>query len=209
MYNMLWHESILLGLIEGGKNTQKAQMLNDILLPFWITAKCILITTLKMMEKNMQTFIVSTLPADKLASFVVAWTSADGAFMVLAVEGLTHWDRVTHICVNKLTIIGSGNGLAPGQRQAIIWTNAGILWIGNLGTNFSEILSEIHTFIFKKMHLNMSSAKWRAFWLGLNVLSHRVDPSLRQLEFNWLLFLVLLSITNQYCCSNGLASSWI
>ena len=58
-------------------------------------------------------------------------------------EELTHWGRVTHICVNKLTIIGSDNGLLPGQRQAIIWTNAGILLIGPLGTNFSEISIEI------------------------------------------------------------------
>ena len=34
--------------------------------------------------------------------------------------GLTHWGRVTHICVDKLTIIGSDNGLSPGRRQAII-----------------------------------------------------------------------------------------
>ena len=40
---------------------------------------------------------------------------------------LTHWGRVMHICVSKLTIIGSDNGLSPGQRQAIIWTNAGLL----------------------------------------------------------------------------------
>ena len=58
-----------------------------------------------------------------------------------------------YICVNKLTTIGSDNGLVPGRRQAIIWTNAGILLIGPLGTNFSEILIEIHTFSFKKMHL--------------------------------------------------------
>ena len=56
---------------------------------------------------------------------------------------LTHWGRVTHICVSKLTIIGSDNGLSPGRRQAIIWTNAGILLIRTLGTNFSEILSAI------------------------------------------------------------------
>ena len=53
---------------------------------------------------------------------------------------LTHWCRVTYICVGKLTIIGSDNGLSPGRRQAIFWTNAGILLIGPLGTNFSEIL---------------------------------------------------------------------
>ena len=57
--------------------------------------------------------------------------------------GLTHWGRMTHIWVNKLTIIGSDNGLSPERRQAIIWTNAGILLIGPLGTNFGEILIEI------------------------------------------------------------------
>ena len=33
---------------------------------------------------------------------------------------LTHLGRVTHICVSKLIIIGSDNGLSPGRRQAII-----------------------------------------------------------------------------------------
>ena len=45
---------------------------------------------------------------------------------------------MTHICVGNLTIIGSDNGLSPGRRQAIIWTNAGILLIGPLGKNFIE-----------------------------------------------------------------------
>ena len=83
---------------------------------------------------------------------------------------LTHWGRVTHICVGKLTIIGSDNGLSPCRRQAIIRTNAGILLIGTLGTRYSEILSEIHTFSCKKMHLKMSSGRWWPFCLGLNVL---------------------------------------
>ena len=83
---------------------------------------------------------------------------------------LIHWGRVTHICVSKVTIIVSDNGLAPERRQAIIWTNAGILLIGPLGTNFSEILIEILIFSFKKMCFKVSSAKWRPFCLGLNVL---------------------------------------
>ena len=83
---------------------------------------------------------------------------------------LTHWGRVTHICVSRLTITGSDNGLSPGRRQAIIWTNAGILLIGPLGTNFSENSIEILTFSFTKMRLKESSAKWRPFCLGLNVL---------------------------------------
>ena len=84
---------------------------------------------------------------------------------------LTHWGRVMHICVSKLTIIGSDNGLSPGRRQTIIWTNAGILLIRTLGINFSEIWSEIHTFSSKKIYLKMSSGKWRPLCLGFNVLT--------------------------------------
>ena len=71
---------------------------------------------------------------------------------------------MTHICVSKLTINGS-----DGQRQTIIWTNSGILLIGPLGKIFSEIIIEIDTFSFKKIHLIMSSGKW-SFCLGLNIL---------------------------------------
>ena len=87
---------------------------------------------------------------------------------------LTHWGRVTHICVSKLITIGSDNGLSPGRRQAIIWTSAGILLIGPLRIIFSECLIEIPTFSFRKMHLKMSSGKWQSFCLGLNVLMNLV-----------------------------------
>ena len=78
---------------------------------------------------------------------------------------------MTHICVDNLTIIGSDNGLSPGRRQTIIWTNAWILLIGPLGANFSEMLFKIHTFSFRKMYSKMSSEKKRPFCLGLNVLT--------------------------------------
>ena len=84
---------------------------------------------------------------------------------------LNHWGWVTYICISKVPLICSGNGFSPVRRQAIIWSNAGILLIGPLGTNFSEILIEIHTFSFKKMHLKMLSGKWRPFCLCLNVLT--------------------------------------
>ena len=86
-------------------------------------------------------------------------------------QWLTHWGRVTHICVGNLIIIGPDNGLSPGRRQAIIWTNAGILLIGSLGTDFIEIWIKIKIFSLKKMRLKMSSAKRQPFCLGLNVLS--------------------------------------
>ena len=82
---------------------------------------------------------------------------------------LTHWGWVTHICIGNLVITGSDNGLSPGRRQAIIWTNAGILLIGPLGKNFNEIFTEIHTFSLTKIYLKMSSGKWPSC-LGLNVL---------------------------------------
>ena len=59
-----------------------------------------------------------------------------------------------------------------GVRPAIIWTNAGLLFIGPLGINFSDILIEIIIFSFKKMHLKTSSAKWRLCRFGLNELNH-------------------------------------
>ena len=87
---------------------------------------------------------------------------------------LTHWGWVTHICISKLTINVSDSGLSPGRHQAIVWMNhTRILFIGRLGTNFSEILIEIHIFSFKKMHLKMLSGNWRPFCLVLNVLTRQ------------------------------------
>ena len=86
---------------------------------------------------------------------------------------LTHWGRVTHICVVNLSIIGPDNGLSPAQRQAIVWTNAGILLIWSLGTNFREIWSKIQTFSFQKMYLKTSSVKWRPSCFGPNMLKDR------------------------------------
>ena len=74
---------------------------------------------------------------------------------------------MTHIGVSRLNIIGSDNGPSPGRRQAtIIWTNTVILFIRPSGTNFSQMLIEIQTFSFKKMHLKMSASKWRPFVLA-------------------------------------------
>ena len=76
------------------------------------------------------------------------------------------------ICASVATI-GSDEGLSSGWRQAIIWTNAGILLFRNLGTNYSELLIEICIFSFNIMQLKMSSVKWRPFCLGLKELNTR------------------------------------
>ena len=64
---------------------------------------------------------------------------------------LTHWGRVAHTCVGNLTIIGSDNGLSPGRRQAINWTSAGILLIGPLRTNFSEMVYRNSNIFFQQI----------------------------------------------------------
>ena len=92
----------------------------------------------------------------------------DGTFTLfggkLNGSGLTYLNRVTHICVSKLTIIGSDNGLASARRRwNIVFTS-----IGPLGTNSSEILIEIRTFWLKKIHFNENVV--RSFCLCLNKL---------------------------------------
>ena len=85
------------------------------------------------------------------------------------------WYQSGLVTFTRWNFIVSDNGLSPGWRQAIIWTNAGISLIGPLGTNFSEIAIEILTFPFKKMRSKVSSAKWRPFRFGHNVLIN-ADP---------------------------------
>ena len=70
-------------------------------------------------------------------------------------HGLTHWGRITNLCITD-----SNNALSPGWCQTIILSNAGILLIWPLGTNFNII----HIFSFKKMHLKMLLAKWQWFY---------------------------------------------
>ena len=74
----------------------------------------------------------------------------------------THLPIMPHICVSE-----SGHHcfiywIGAIRHQAIFWTNAGLLLVRPLGTIFSEILIKIRNFSFTKMHLKISSAKWRS-----------------------------------------------
>ena len=117
---------------------------------------------------------------------------------------------MTHICVGELTIIGSDNGLSSARRQAIIWTNAEILLIGPLGINFSEILIGIQTFSLRKMHLTMSSAKWRPFCLGLNVLTRLFTTISHSSELLYITINHKLAVASQWIITNHLSiqSRW-
>ena len=95
---------------------------------------------------------------------------------------LTHWGWVMHICVIKLTIIGSDNGLSSGRWQLIIWTNAGITLIGKLVTNFSEI-HIIHS--IKKMCLSDYKFLFLAFFMHIPILLIKKALFMQCLFFNW------------------------
>ena len=80
------------------------------------------------------------------------WWPRSGVWIYQIVTGVT-----SVVGVPSTHLVGSDNGLPPGRRQAIIWTNAGILLMGPLGTNFSEIITKVYIFWFKKMYLKLWS----------------------------------------------------
>ena len=78
---------------------------------------------------------------------------------------LTHGGWMTNRCVSELFIVGSDNGLSPGRRQTIICTNAGMLLIRPLATNFCEILIEIKYIFIQEI------AFWNVLWKMATILS--------------------------------------
>ena len=122
--------------------------------------------------------------------------------------------RRPHICVSKSTIIGSNNGLSLDRCQVIILNNAGILLFGLLGTNFGEILIEIHTLLFEEMHLKMSSWQWRQFCVGLNVLTTKGIMHVHTLEIHmdntwWRHQMETFSALLAICAGNSRGNRWI
>ena len=126
-------------------------------------------------------YLVKDLVAYNQAKFhhPTTFSWRDIAFRIWCLPCNSHFSKwpktfLGGVCASKITTIGWDTGLSPGQRQAIAWTNAGILLIGLLGINFNKILIEIHTFSFKKILFKMSSRKWRPFCLGLLISTRKV-----------------------------------
>ena len=125
----------------------------------------------------------------------------------------------------SLAITGLDNDLWPGQQQAIIWTNVGILYLDPKEQTYFIFIIEIYTFSFKKMHLKLSSAKWLPFCLSLNVLkaiqeitltwhtkptSTNINPwgtgvSFLKMQFY---YLILITTTVTFECETG-PKQWI
>ena len=115
--------------------------------------------------------------------------------MITKQSNLTHWGQVTHICVSKLSIIGSDNGLSPGRRQAIIWTSAGILLTGTLGTKFSAGNLNRNLYIFIQEH-----AFENIVWKMATILSR--SQCVKGICESWRYDLETLSITLALCEGN-------
>ena len=89
-----------------------------------------------------------------------------------------HWD-----------LFGSGNGLSPGFRQAIIGTNAGILLIWPLRTNFNEMLIVIHAFLQRLLSGNRSCFKRNLISVcTLTQSSGGTSCGLTNIKSNWNMF---------------------
>ena len=109
--------------------------------------------------------------------------------------------RVSHIIIYMISY-----HISSVRRHAIIWTNAGMLLFRPLGTNFSEILIEIHTFSFKKMHLKMSSGKWVAILSRLQCVNVCISNLMCSLCI--LVFVYILNIVDDFVSVINKSLTW-
>ena len=76
-----------------------------------------------------------------------------------------------YMCQGTSVIYGSDGGLKPTRCQVITLTSADLLSLRSIGTNFCEFQMENTNNVFPENALGMSSAKWRSFYSGLNLLT--------------------------------------
>ena len=97
---------------------------------------------------------------------------------------------MTHIWVSKIIIIVSDNGLSPGRRRSIIWTNAGILLTGPLGTNFSENFNRNSNFLIQENAPENIVCAIASILFRPQCVNHKIQSKAR----TTLIFLMLYSI---------------
>ena len=88
-----------------------------------------------------------------------------------------HKSQNAHFC-SEWSMVGYGTGA--------FWN----LWfksIGILQTNLTDIWIQIQSFLFNKMHLKISSAKWKLFCHSLNILKYYAwhDIIVQHVQFIW------------------------
>ena len=119
---------------------------------------------------------------------------------------------MTHICISKLTIIGSDSGLSPGRYQAIIWANAGISWNTNRISNifiqenaFQNIVWKMAVILFRPQCVKCSTSLTysdtnktfyvevcHCMWISLGWCKKDATPLLTHWSY------VLLALTHRY-----------
>ena len=77
---------------------------------------------------------------------------------------VTHWGHLTHICIGDSTIIVSDNGLSPNRRQAIFWTEMGILM------KFQAKFKNLHSWdIFQKVLWQKATNLYRSQCIVISI----------------------------------------
>ena len=82
---------------------------------------------------------------------------------------MSHSGRLTHICVSKLTLIGSDKAWHLVGTKPLSELMLGYCWLDPQEQNSAKFNQNSYI-IIKKIHLKMSSWYWWPFCLGLNVI---------------------------------------
>ena len=136
--NIVWEMAAMLPRPQYVKNADESNLGNKRILLVWVKCQvfilvlCFPVEFIRNYNNTSNRDLLCFIKKNLIFEHQMHEITAMGYIYSFIFDKLTHWDRVTHICVSKLTIIGSDNGLASGRRQTIIWTNDGILLIGPL-----------------------------------------------------------------------------
>ena len=131
------------------------------------------------------------------------------ANMQRTLNGLTHWGRVMHICICKLTIIGSDNGLVTSHYLNQWWNIVN----RTLGNKLQWNLNRNLYILIQGNALQNVVWKWRPFCLSFNELTWLPDCDMfifmivtLEDKITHLLFFVIILF--QFCVTCGPCGIW-